>query len=200
MNDKLNIDELFNDILEDELQKKRRMSRLEEIEFNRLNIVHQINESNIDYIYDQLINDKNNPFYKGRWFCSREIIDATPVKKDNRIWYNCRCKCGKEILTRADRLLSDYGLSGCNICLKPINTKRLNDYSNTEAQIGQIFGKRTVTEIIGRNGNNEFKVLCRCECGHIGPVRYAILKRGKSHACAKCTKPGPQPKKYKRES
>lgn len=51
--------------------------------------------------------------------------------------------------------------------------------------IGQRFGSRVVIELIPKTGTKQ-KVLCRCSCGKVDPVRLIALTSGRANSCKSC--------------
>ena len=98
----------------------------------------------------------------------------------NRLHVFCQCSCGKREWVRKDRLLS--GVS-----------KNCGHGADTVIP-GAKFGKRTIVKELLKRANGNRVFLCRCECGHEGPVNLSDLKIGKSRSCNGCAK-----RKEKRE-
>ena len=92
--------------------------------------------------------------------------DIELSKQKKRIYWKCRCSCGREKSVRAD------GLPRTNTC-----GQCANDF------MGRRFGRLVV---IDRAENDQFghrHWLCRCDCGNVKVVKADSLKRGHTQSC-----------------
>ena len=94
------------------------------------------------------------------------LIAEYPLRKNNRIYWHCKCDCGNEKDIRADALSRDISRScGCQV------QKRID-------LTGQKFGKLFVIEMLP---NDYCK--CICDCGNVATVLGHNLKRGNTQSC-----------------
>ena len=92
--------------------------------------------------------------------------DIELSKQKKRIYWKCRCSCGREKSVRAD------GLPRTNTC-----GQCANDF------MGRRFGRLVV---IDRAENDKFghrHWVCKCDCGNIKIVKADSLKRGHTQSC-----------------
>jgi very-short-patch-repair endonuclease len=92
--------------------------------------------------------------------------DIELSKQKKRIYWKCRCSCGREKSVRAD------GLPRTNTC-----GQCTNDF------MGRRFGRLVV---IDRAENDKFghrHWVCKCDCGNIKIVKADSLKRGLTQSC-----------------
>lgn len=119
---------------------------------------------------------------------SKDIIGSkfgrlTPyeaVKKNNRWYYKCRCECGNEAVIRGDSLKDGKTTScGCerNIAVSKRHKKNI---------IGNVFGKLTAIEEVGKSKSGNIRYKCLCECGNETIVNGNHLRRGDIQSCG-CT-------------
>lgn len=113
------------------------------------------------------------PMPKGTKYGHLTIIDDTPIKKNNRYHYLCKCDCGKEQLVCGIDLRSGHSKS-CG-CTK--GEKIATDMK------GQRFGKLVVLERDGSNSQRLAKWKCQCDCGNICSVAGSSLRSGYTTSC-----------------
>lgn len=95
--------------------------------------------------------------------------DTTKPKK---VYFECRCKCGKIHSVRSDALLLGRS-KGCLSCVRTVN------------HAGQIFGHWLV--LMPKTTNMRSGWLCRClKCGTEKVIDTGNLVSGKSTQCRKC--------------
>lgn len=99
-----------------------------------------------------------------------------PERKNNKIFYHCKCNCGNEIDISAHCLTSGKTKS-CG-CLRKEITSQTFSYD----LIGQKFGQLTV---IKRENSDKEGVhwLCQCSCGQYHTVITELLTSGKVQSC-----------------
>lgn len=83
--------------------------------------------------------------------------------------WNCKCDCGKEIITKAHSLRCNQ-IKSCG-CKNTINL------------LGQKFGKLTVIEFKGSNKYQGSTWLCECDCNKIIVINGSSLRSGSSTSC-----------------
>ena len=92
--------------------------------------------------------------------------DIELSKKKKRIYWKCRCSCGREKSMRADNLPRAKTCGQCS-----------NDF------VGRRFGRLVVVD---RAENDKFghrHWVCQCDCGNIKVVNADNLKRGLTQSC-----------------
>ena len=104
----------------------------------------------------------------GRQYGELTVIekDIELSKQKKRIYWKCRCSCGREKSIRAD------GLPRTNTC-----GQCANDFMDRR------FGRLVV---IDRAENDKFghrQWICKCDCGNIKIVKADSLKRGLTQSC-----------------
>ena len=100
-----------------------------------------------------------------------------------RIHWNCKCKCGKEVVIPSNRLNcknpQKYCSPNCG-CMEYDKRLHLEE---------QRFGRWTVIREVERpqhlqdDGVNKSYWLCQCDCGNVGIVRGNMLTSGHSTSC-----------------
>ena len=80
----------------------------------------------------------------------------------------CSCECGKETITKGDRIRSG-GTKSCG-CLGTLARQLENQRRGRQIQIGDKFGKLTVIQDLGlreqKSRNKKWRwSLCQCDCG-----------------------------------
>lgn len=100
----------------------------------------------------------------GKTFNLLEVIDG-PIRKNNKIYWRCKCECGTEKEIRADGLKNGTTKS-CG-CFK----KKILIQGNIERQTVDLqnirFGKLIAKEKTDKR-NNDGRVIwnCLCDCGN----------------------------------
>lgn len=117
----------------------------------------------------------------GDKFGDWEII-SNYLKKDKRIYCECRCKCGiiKNVLRFS---LLNNSSTQCQKCHNQYVAKTylFDDLS------GKIFGEWKVIKKVENTTNNKTtKYLCKCNCGKYKKVKRDSLTSGRSTKCRKC--------------
>lgn len=97
-----------------------------------------------------------------------------PIKKNNRIYWHCKCQCGTEKDVLQYSLTSGKSKScGCEA-----NTnKRFKDI------LGQTFGELTAFEKTNKRDNNAVIWKCKCSCGNIVEWDVGRLQQTKHPHC-----------------
>ena len=116
----------------------------------------------------------------GRTFGNLTVIEyagthITSGGQRKGLW-KCRCSCGNEIVTNAQRLKRGETKS-CG-CMKPLRTseRKLKDLS------GKRFGRLTVQYRVGKIGEM-VKWHCKCDCGNECDVLAGNLIKGHTVSC-----------------
>ena len=114
----------------------------------------------------------------GKHFGYWTVLYESKERKNNQIYWHCRCDCGNEKDVNGNSLRNGHSQScGC----KTGDTQRVN-------LIGQTFGELTVLSIyqkgFHRNNNNyETKWLCKCSCGQYVIRKGSTLRKNVYHHC-----------------
>ena len=105
-----------------------------------------------------------------------KLTAISSISINNRLSWNCRCDCGKEILVRSDSLRQGKTSCGCEM-----SSLRAGDIT------GKKFGLLTVIEKAGKNERGKTLWRCRCECGNEKITHTHALTHGivKSCGCLK---------------
>lgn len=101
-------------------------------------------------------------------FGSLQVIKIE--RRENGVWWRCRCDCGNEVIARSGSLKAGNKKScGCK-------STRLNNLS------GKRFGYLTVIE--RKNNVGEVPIWkCECDCGKIVDVYASNLRNGNTKSC-----------------
>jgi hypothetical protein len=111
----------------------------------------------------------------GKVFGKLTVIERIKNNKKG-IYWKCLCSCGKETVTRGDRLVKGRVIS-CGCYKKEVASK-----TKTVDLIGQKFGRLTVIERTGSDKNG-VKWRCKCSCGNYIEVHGTGLRKHKSSSC-----------------
>ena len=117
----------------------------------------------------------------GQTFNYLIVIDG-PIRKNKKIYWKCKCQCGKETLVRGDQLKAGTTKScGCyknSIFIENNKKRQTLDLTN------QKFGKLTAlfpTDKRSADGRIVWK--CQCECGSYIEVDTHSLRQLKTTSC-----------------
>lgn len=124
----------------------------------------------------------------GQHFGDLEVIERAPntysgIKRvTSYVMWKCRCKCNREIVTRATSLMSGHTTS-CGICSRSESNmgKGLNDISHQKFGYWTVLGKSR--SLIEPRGRRVTLWKCQCRCGEIRELRAGTLKEGLSYSC-----------------
>jgi hypothetical protein len=98
------------------------------------------------------------------------------IKGRTRIYWLCRCECGKETVVGRDSLISENTRS-CG-CLQREITQRCEDI------VGKTFGRLTVVDkSLKRSKCGHRLWTCRCSCGNYKDVSGISLIAGNTRSC-----------------
>lgn len=100
-------------------------------------------------------------------------------------FYNCKCECGKEVVTALRNLKSGH-IKSCG-CLKfnnpliveDLTGQKFNRFTVIERDVNR--DKKEIKEKGCRSGNARW--LCKCECGNIKSIGSWQLKSGGTKSC-----------------
>ncbi len=109
------------------------------------------------------------------------VIARCDRKSSNGQYYwTCQCECGNIKDIRGDALREGKTLScGCYSVQRTRETaeSRIKDLS------GQRFGKLVAVEYVGKNAGNQYKWLCKCDCGNELVILGTSLVQGYTKSC-----------------
>jgi len=99
------------------------------------------------------------------------VIKRAKVQDDTRIYWRCRCDCGKKTVTQGIDLRRGHSRScGCS--------RKLGRYID---ETGNRYGRLVVIEIAKRQPRLHWR--CQCDCGNIAIARSDSLRNGKTKSC-----------------
>lgn len=112
----------------------------------------------------------------GRTYGSLTVLRQGTTKNGRIYWY-CRCICGKELDIRGDKLTDNYvddkGNPSCG-CLRLQHVKE----SVIKVKPGDVYGRLVVIEDSGeRSSNGGILWRCLCDCGNYTNVTSEMLLR-----------------------
>lgn len=126
----------------------------------------------------------------GKLLILREVDHAQGKKRD-RYW-ECRCDCGKIIVTRQNNLIYK-NVRSCGCLRSELTRKRIAQREKPKTssprinRIGKKYGMLTVVDlalpIITKSGKRRTAWLCRCDCGNERIVDGGYLKQGHVKSC-----------------
>ena len=109
----------------------------------------------------------------GRW----NVLYEVPERKNNNIYWHCRCDCGKEKDVRGGDLV--HGNSQSCGCLRNEKTAE----KNSKNLLNQKFGRLLVIEKTSKRRNGSIIWKCQCDCGNIVDVCSVELIQGDTQSC-----------------
>ena len=112
------------------------------------------------------------------------VISRAPNNKDGRAMWNCKCKCGNEIVVAGKHLRSGNTKS-CGCYQRQRATE--SNLQRAGSLVGKQFGKLFVEEEAGfikkSDGRNARIYKCKCECGNICYIQHTYLANGDTKSC-----------------
>lgn len=111
----------------------------------------------------------------------RLVVKNIAFRKNNRIYWHCKCDCGNECDISGCHLTS--GASQSCGCLRKEKISQLSKKDLT----GQRFGKLLVIKEVGLSSDKKITWLCQCDCGNQKIIAGSSLRSGASKSCG-CTK------------
>ena len=107
-----------------------------------------------------------------------KLLPLYPERKNGRIFWVCKCDCGKEVSIRKDSLISGHTQS-CG-CSKGYKKYDLTNKKFTKLLVIGDSGKRNI--------NREIIWKCQCDCGNIVYVNTSHLTSNHTKSCGCLTK------------
>lgn len=103
-------------------------------------------------------------------------------RENYRVYWNCKCDCGKNAVVVASCLLAGHTKScGC-LAKEKKHTQTAKDHT------GERFGKLVAIERFPRYNGSRTYYLCKCDCGNEKMVSGSILVSGHVVSCGCITK------------
>lgn len=109
----------------------------------------------------------------GRW----TILSKSDIRKNDRIYWNCRCDCGTERAVNGVDLRR--GASKSCGCLQ----KELAAEKNSLKLVGKRFNRLVVLEDSGQRQDGMILWKCQCDCGNITYTPTSYLTSGDTGSC-----------------
>lgn len=109
----------------------------------------------------------------GRW----TVLSKSDIRKNDRIYWNCRCDCGTERAVNGVDLRR--GASKSCGCLQ----KELAAEKNSLKLVGKRFNRLVVLEDSGQRQDGMILWKCQCDCGNITYVAITSLNQGLTKSC-----------------
>ena len=101
------------------------------------------------------------------------VLHEIPERRNNRIYWHCKCDCGNECDVRGDSL-KDGSVKSCGCLNKEIVTRDLTN---------QRFGKLIALEPTNKRKGTNVVWKCQCDCGNICEVDTGHLTTGGTKSC-----------------
>lgn len=101
----------------------------------------------------------------GKW-----IVLKKANKKQGRLYWLCKCKCGNEKVV--------FGTD-----LRRGNSRSCGKCKHTKIQPGDIFERLTVIKRASRGNCNQLRWLCKCKCGEESISQSSSLQSGHATSC-----------------
>ena len=121
---------------------------------------------------------KNFNKYIGQKINSWTILEYIESERK----FICKCECGTIKRVNCYNLINNQSKDcGCG------RRNKMSEIRSIESLVGQIFGKLTVIEEIGKNKYGKTICKCKCECGNETKVLSNSLRTGHTLSCG-CTK------------
>ena len=129
---------------------------------------------------------------EGKTFGLLTVLYRSSYKHDRLYWW-CRCKCGKEVEKNGSRLKDDPKRT------VPLSCGCVRIYPGrkgvqADEMIGKPYGKLTI-KAKGKKLQGHVYWICECACGNIVEIRLRSNKKNPS--CGKCNKPAKKVKPEK---
>jgi elongation factor P hydroxylase len=116
----------------------------------------------------------------GQKFKRLTVIKYDDVKsKPRRIYWLCKCECGKETSVREDGLKRGDVIS-CGCARKGRRNKKDRIGIN---EVGIKYNRLTIIEVLPIINGKQIRYLCRCDCGNLTEVNRDKLVRGNTKSC-----------------
>lgn len=98
-----------------------------------------------------------------------ELLGYDKWRKNKRA--KCKCECGKESNVHIRKLITGHTKT-CGKC--------------NRVEVGDVCGKWTIIDEVGKDKANNRLMLCRCQCGNEAIITATRLGTGRSKSCGKC--------------
>lgn len=115
----------------------------------------------------------------GQVFGRLTVINRVP-NRNNKVFWHCKCECGKEIDARGDQLKNGRAKS-CGCYSKEIFANQ--GVKNFKNLTGQKFGKLTALYPLKKENNTKYSWVCQCECGNLITTLGSSLTSGNTQSC-----------------
>lgn len=100
------------------------------------------------------------------------------ANRSGKVYFHCRCDCGRELDVRSDSLTADKIHRSCGCYQKTRSPATFKD--ETGARYGKL-------QVIERDTTKERVYwLCQCDCGNVTSVRGDELRNGRIVTCGFC--------------
>lgn len=109
----------------------------------------------------------------GRW----TVLYEVPERRNNNIYWHCKCECGVERDVRGGDLRKGVS-SSCGCLNKEITSEKF-----TKNLIGNRYGKLVVLEKTDKRRGGSVIWKCKCDCGNIVDVCSIELVNGDTKSC-----------------
>lgn len=117
---------------------------------------------------------------EGQKFGKLTVLEQVLEKQDGKIFWKCRCDCGK-----IKNIYGAYLINGHTTSCGCYRSEKLKE---TRVDLtGKKFGLLTVLKrdanYVSPSGHNNTKWLCQCDCGNMVSLMRSALTEGKSKSC-----------------
>jgi very-short-patch-repair endonuclease len=121
----------------------------------------------------------------GQRFGNLVVTSESPIRKNNRVVWNCKCDCGENTLVTTDLLRQGKTTScGCKRKARIINfNKTVKRVGCVKNEIGNHYGFLTVLERAENRRQDTAAWLCQCKCGNKKIVSGEDLRKGVVNSC-----------------
>lgn len=126
-------------------------------------------------LHKEIISEIKRSNLDGKRFGKLIVIKYSHTKK-KKVWWQCKCDCGGEIIVPTERLATKQTRS-CGCLLKETCQLKANKYK--QSFIGQKFGLLKVVDVSSKRAS----LKCQCECGSIIETATSHLTSGHSKSC-----------------
>ena len=109
----------------------------------------------------------------GQKFNRLTVLNEVLERKGGRIYWHCKCDCGKEVDVRGDSL-RDGSIKSCGCLNKENHTRNLK---------GQRFGKLIALEPTDKKDGSNIIWKFQCDCGNICEISTKHISTTKSCGC-----------------
>lgn len=114
---------------------------------------------------------------KGQVFGKLTVLSYHHTDKNGQACWLCRCECGNEVIVRGAHLRFNK-IQSCG-CMNRSIVSNLRHKS----LVGNVFGRLTVLEEIGKTSLGEYRYRCKCSCGNEVIVGASNLTSRNTKSC-----------------